>query len=217
MAEAENHVVELRDDFYRDSFSTLLFIIAGVSLGIFFLIVTSIYLYLDKPVPVTFAVGEEWRVQPPVPLNQPYLSTPEVLQWTADALRRSFVYDFKDYNDQLKVAQQYFTPDGWQSFQNQLNIYASYNNVQTYKLFVTGTPTSAPTILDEGLLSGRYAWKIQLPIMLNYSGATSLPPKALSLQVWVVRVSTLNNLLGVAIDNVQVDIKGTGNPATGSG
>lgn len=217
MAEEETHVIELRDDFYRDSFSKLVLIIAGVGIGIFFLIVLSIYLYLDKPQPVSFPVSEEWRVQPPVPLNYPYLSVPEVLQWTADAMRRSFVYDFKNYNEQLKEAQQYFTPDGWQSFQNQLNIYASYNNVQTYKLFITGTPTSAPIKLDEGLLSGRYAWKIQLPMMLNYSGVNPPPAKALPLQIWVVRVSTLNNLIGVAIDNVQVDIKGTGNPATGSG
>lgn len=204
MAEQELRVAELRDDFYRDSFGKVILIIVSVCVAIVLLIALFIYLLLDKPPPVTFLVGSEWRVQPPVPLDQPYLLTSDLLQWVSDAIPRAFNYDFNHYNTQLNSATKYFTPDGWKVFLNQLNNYANYNNVQAYKLFVSGTPAGAPFILNQGLLSGRYAWWIQMPITVNYAGYNPPPAKTLVLQVLVVRVSTLNNLMGVGIDNVIV-------------
>ncbi|TAK74361.1 MAG: type IV secretion protein DotI [Gammaproteobacteria bacterium] len=204
MAE-ELQVVEIREDFYRDSFGKVILILLSVCVAIALLAALSGYLYLTKPSPVTFVVDNEWRVKSPVPIDQPYLSTPDLLQWTSDALRKAFVYDFYEYNTQLKTASQYFTADGWKVFLDQLNSYASYNDVQAKKLFVTATPASAPFILQQGLLSGRYAWWVQMPININYYAANNqFSARTLTLQVLVVRVATTNNLNGVGIDNVIV-------------
>jgi intracellular multiplication protein IcmL len=202
MAAEDFQVVELRDDFYRDSFGNLLLIIIGLCIGIVLLIALSIYIYLDKPKPVAFQVSSEWRVQAPVPLDQPYLTTPEVLQWVADVIPRALVFDFLNYDKQLKAAQQFFTDNGWKAFLNQLNIYANYNNVQNYKLYVNATLTAAPYLLNEGFVGGKYGWWIQVPLSISYAGAIPQPTKTIVLKVLVVRVSTLNNLMGVAIENV---------------
>lgn len=204
MAEEELQVITLRDDFYRDSFGKVILFICSIFLAIALLAGLSLYLHLNKPKPVTFPVGPSWRVKPPVPVNEPYLSRPDVLQWVSDVIPKAFVFDFNHYNDQLKTASQYFTSDGWKVFLNQLNNFANYNNVQAYKLFVTAEPTAAPTMLNEGLLLGRYAWWVELPIQINYSGYSPPPSKSLTLQVLVVRVSTLNNLTGIGIHNVIV-------------
>ena len=216
MVEEGKSVVELRDDFYRDSFGKMTLIIFSFCLAIGLLVAMSFYLYLAKPLPVTFAVADEWRVRPPVPLDQPYLSVPDMLQWVGDVVPKVFVYDFNRYNDQLKVASQYFTPEGWKIFLNQLNIYANYNNVQTYKQFITSAPAGAPFILNQGLLSGKYAWWVQMPITLSYQGNNQSAEKTLTLQVLLVRVSTLDNLIGVAIDNVIV-ANGAERQQTGTG
>ncbi len=219
MAEEEIRTVALRDGFYRDSFGKVTFVIASFCVAIIGLVVLSLYLFLVKPPPVTFPVGSEMRVLSPVPLDQPYLTTPSLLQWVANVLQRSFVFDFNHYNDQLKNAQQFFTANGWKAFVNQLNIYANYNNVQAYKLFVTGTPTAAPLILREGVLqeSGKYAWWVQMPMRINYAGYKPPANSAVTLQVLVVRVSTLNNLTGVGIDDV-IQAPPTGNQGgTGNG
>lgn len=204
MAEEALHVVELRDDFYRDSFGKVIFIIASIIVSILLMVMVAVYLYLKEPPPVVFPVDAEWRVQPAVPLTQPYLSEPDLLQWVSDVIPRSFIYDFSRYNDQLKQNSQYFTADGWRVFLNQLNNYANYNTVQTNKMFVNGVPAGAPFILNQGLLSGRYAWWIQMPITINYIGNNRTNYQNLTLQILVVRVSTLNNLIGVGIDNVVV-------------
>lgn len=207
--------MELQDDYYRDSFGKVVLIIVGIVFGIVLLALLSLYLYLDKPKPITFVVDNEWRVQPPVPLDQPYLSEPDLLQWASDVLPKAFNYDFNHYNDQLKFASQYFTADGWKIFLNQLNIYANYNTVQTNKLFINAKPAAAPYLLNKGLLSGRFGWWIQMPIVLKYAGLNPTPDKNLTLQLLVVRVSTLNNLMGVGIDNVLV-VTGATNQQAGS-
>jgi len=209
MAEEELQNIVLRDDFYRDSFGKVVLVIFGILVAIAFLIALSVYLYMSKPPPVTFHVDGDWRVQPPVPLDQPYLERADLLQWVADSVPQAYHFDFNHYNEQLKVAPQYFTTDGWNIFLNQLNIYANYNTVQSGKIFVRAAPSAAPSLVNEGLLAGRYAWLVNIPITISYSGFKPPGSKDLQLQVTVVRVSTLNNLTGVGIDNMVV-VNGSG-------
>jgi intracellular multiplication protein IcmL len=213
MAEDELKVVALSDAFYRDGFGKVIGIIASMGIAIALLILMSLYLHLNKPAPVVFHVDESWHVQPPVPVDQPYRSVPELLQWVSETLPNVFVYDFNYYNTQLQAAQHYFTSDGWNVFLNQLNIYVNYNTVQSDKLFVNGYLTGAPVILNQGLLSGRYAWWVQVPIVIASIGNDHVYNQTLTLQVLVVRVPTLDNLAGVSIDNVIVAKKTDGSLA----
>lgn len=209
MTEETLVVVELQDAFYRDSFGKLVLIIVSFCTAIVLLIALSIYLVLDKPPPLTFPVADEWRVQPPVPLDQPYVATPDLLQWVNDTVQKLFVFDFTNYDDQLAVLKTYFTEDGWRIYLNQLNNYVNYNNVQTNRLFVSMELQGAPIVLNQGLLSGKWGWWVQMPITIKYAGAVPVPSKNITLQILVIRVPTLNNLDGVAIDNIMVD-QGTG-------
>ena len=204
MAEDELHVVELSERFYRDRFGKVIAVIAGLIIAIALLAMVSFYLHLNQPPPVTFPVDTGWRVQRDVPLTEPYHSTPEVLQWVSETLPSVFVYDFNHYNDQLQSAMHFFTSDGWTVFLNQLNIYVNYTTVQNDKMFVNGNLTGAPVIVNQGLLSGRYAWWVQVPIKIDLVGYERSLSETLTLQLLVVRVPTVNNLSGVSIDNVIV-------------
>ncbi len=218
MLEEESQIVTLDDVFYRDSIGKMTFIMTSLGVAILLLATLSIYLYAKKPKPIVFPVYQDWRVQPLVSVDQPYLSLPAVTQWASDTMQKAFVYDFKNYNAQQKAASLYFTDAGWKTFLNQLNIYVNYNNVLANKLFVNGTITAAPTVLNQGVLSGRYTWIIQMPMNINYAGFKPLPRKPLVLEVHVVRVPTIDNLVGVAIDSVMLATTGTGTvTGTGSG
>ena len=204
MPETEFQTVVLQDDFYRDSFGKVIFIITGITLAIALLVATAVYFYVTVPKPVNFVTAQEWRVQQDVSIDQRYLTDADVLQWVSNVFQKAFLFDFYHYNDQLKAASQYFTSDGWKVFLNQLNIYANYNTVLNNKIFVNSVPKAAPTIINQGLLSGKYAWWIQIPLDIHYSGYNPLVMQSLTMQVLVVRVPTLNNLFGVGIDNVIV-------------
>ena len=204
MPEENLQVMRLEDNYYRDSFGMVVMLIAFVCIAISLLGALSIYLHIRKPAPVEFVTDVDYRVLAPVQIDQPYLLVPDVLQWVSDVLPRSFQLNFYQYDDQIKSYSHYFTDSGWKIFLNQLNNYVNYNTVKTSKLFVSATPTSAPFVLNQGVLSGRYSWWVEMPIDITFKGDSILPTKSLTLQVLVVRVSTLNNLAGVAIDNVIV-------------
>ena len=199
----EMQTLKLRDNFYRDSFSKLMGIILAAAISVGLMIAMSVYLYVIKPPPITFMVGDEWRIQSPVPVDQPYRTTADMLQWVSDVLPNSFNYDFINYDKQLQGVNQYFTANGWKAFLNQLNNYVNYNTVQTNKLFVNGAPASAPFVLNQGLILGRYGWWVQIPITITAKGNKN-SEQNLVFQVLVVRVPTLNNLSGIGIDNVIV-------------
>lgn len=203
MAAEEREVVRLKSTFYRDGFYKILIALSTVLTAIVFLIGISIFIYMDKPKPVYFHTDNEWRILPPVPLDKPYLKVPDLVQWVSTALPSVFTYDFINYTKQLQNASQYFTPNGWQKFLEQINHYANYNEVLTSKMFISANPAGAPIILNQGLLEGRYAWWILMPINVNYI----IPEKRnntvpLEIRALVVRVPTLNNIDGVGIENI---------------
>ena len=207
MPEEQTELVTLRADFYRDRFKMILLLVALTGGIIVLVIALSIYLYVVKPPPITFPVSNGWRVQPTVALDQPYHTTSDILQWVSDAIPRVFQYDFNHYEDQLRANSHYFTEEGRRVFLNQLSNYVDNNVLQKNRLFVQPVPTGAPYILNQGLLSGRYGWWVQMPILLSYIGNIPLVPQKLNLQVLVVRVPTVNNLFGVAINNIVVQGK----------
>lgn len=201
MAVEESQVICLRRDFNRDGFRKILFILGVFIVVIILLTATSIYLLLDKPAPVKFSTDNEWRIVKPVPVEQPYLAQSDLIQWVSSALPGLFNYDFINYKDELQKNEHYFTENGWKKFLALLNGYAAYTKVANAKLFINGSAEGAPFILNQGLLEGRYSWWVQMPVNINYSGGYS---QALDLQVLVVRVSTLDNLYGVAIENILI-------------
>lgn len=210
MAEEEKKHIELRDDFYRDSFGKVIFIIISIVAAILLLTMLAIFIHIKKPIPVTFSVYGDRRVQKDVAVSDAYLSIPEVLQWVANAFPKAFTIDFNFYNDQLKEYQKYFTHDGWKSFLDQLNIYANYNTVQSRKLFIRASPDAAPSILNQGLLAGKYGWWIQMAVDINYAGANPPVNKTETFHILVVRVPTWNNLSGLGIDKVLLAPPATG-------
>lgn len=209
----ELQTIHLRKDFYKDGFRKILFIFGIFFVVIVALIATSAYLFLDKPAPVKFSTDNEWRIVKPVPLDQPYISQPDLIQWVSTVIPGLFNYDFINYKIELQKNEHYFTPEGWKRFLTFLNGYAAYSAVIRSKLFINGEPTGAPFIINQGLLERKYSWWVQIPLNINYSGGYV---QSLDLQVLVVRESTLNNLYGIVIDNIVV-ANANGKPAENKG
>jgi intracellular multiplication protein IcmL len=199
MAAAGPQVIRLKQDFYRDGFKKIALALVIVMTGTVLLLGTSVYLLFHKPAPIRFSTDNEWRILKPVPLNESYLPVPDLIQWVSAALPSLFNYDFVNYKDELQGNAHYFTDNGWKKFLDALNRYVNYTTVVSSKLFVEGSANGAPFILNQGLLDGRYSWWVQMPVNVIYSNNYA---QLLKLQVLVVRVSTLNNLYGIAIENM---------------
>ena len=93
----------------------------------------------------------------------------------------------------------FFTAEGWDQF---INALASSNNleaVKAKKLVVSAVATSAPVILQKGILNGRYAWRIQMPMLVTYQSASEFSQQHMTVTMLVSRVDTLNSPRGIGI------------------
>jgi intracellular multiplication protein IcmL len=214
MTEEALCVVKLEDNYCRDSIGRVIFVIAGLGISIAFLLAVSVYLFMNKPQPITFRVAQEWRVVAPVPIQEPYLATADVLQWVSNVMPATFDLSYMHMDEQLEGMRKYFTENGYQVFLNQLSNFVNKDTMQTNKMFTHGEPTGAPTVVNQGVLAGRYAWWVQIPINISYAGLRQTLPVDLQMQVLVVREETTNNLTGILIDNVIVESGGTGKVTT---
>lgn len=203
MAEDGLQIIRLKDDFYRDGFRKVFVACAMMMVAIITLLVISFSLLLQKPAPVVFAADSEWRILPLVPLNQPYLKTFDLLQWVSNTIPLAFNYDFVNYAKELESVTPYFTPTGWKAFSDLINAYVNADTVQKSKLFVSGSAAGTPVVVNQGLLANNeYGWWVQMPVKIYYSSYATHYATTVTLRLLVVRVSTLNNLSGVAIDNI---------------
>ncbi len=193
-------IVRLRNTFYRDNYRRLVGILLILILINLLLIGSIIYLISSRPAPVYFATSSDGRITPLYPLNQPVVAPSELLQWSAQAAVAAYTYNFVNYRQDLQRASEYFTPEGWNQFQQGLKDTRNLETVVAKKFVVTATPTGAPEIKDQGILNGRYAWRIQIPLLVTYEGATGERiQQPVIVTMMVTRVSTLDTPKGIAI------------------
>ena len=199
MADDAIAAVMLRNSFYRDGqrkmvtiliFSVIVnFILAGL-LG---------YIITHPPEPRYFATSISGKITPIVALNAPNQSDSAVLQWANQAAIAAFSYNFVNYRSELVASSGFFTAEGWDQF---INALASSNNleaVKAKKLVVSAVATSAPVILQKGILNGRYAWRIQMPMLVTYQTASEFSQQHMTVTMLVSRVDTLNSPRGIGI------------------
>lgn len=201
--ELSSQIAHFRDDYYRDGFRMVLLSLGMIVAVIGFLIMLSLYFFLHQVLPISFPVYEDFRVQPDVPVDRPYLHLPDLLQWVSHTMPALFALDFLNYNVELKNATQYFTTNGWAKYLALTNTYLGHDEILKNKVFVQATPSGAPVVLNQGVVEGKYGWWVQIPLDVRYSGIEGDNRTVkLIIQTLVVRVPTLNNLDGVAIDNM---------------
>ncbi len=205
-SDTESPVAHFRDDYYRDGFRKVLLSLGMTVAAIGLLVVLSLYFFLHQVLPISFSVNEDFRVQSEVPLDRPYLQVADLIQWVSQALPSAFDMDFINYETEQKAAAPLFTPAGWNKYLDLTNTYMNAEEITNSKIFVQVTPSGAPVILNQGVVEGKYGWWVQIPLDVRYSGVDgNIRNKKFVVQVLVVRIPTLNNLDGVAIENLIVN------------
>lgn len=204
MAEDALNAVTLRNDFYRDGQRKIILIVIISMLANFVLAATLIYIITHPPEPKYFATSINGRITPLFPLNEPNQSDSAVLQWANQAAIAAFTYNFVNYRAELQASSGFFTADGWDQFLSALQQSNNLDAVKVKKLIVSAVATRAPIILQKGLLSGKYAWRVQMPILVTYQSASEFTQQNNVVTMLITRVSTLNSPRGIGISQFVV-------------
>ncbi|HVT62359.1 MAG TPA: type IVB secretion system apparatus protein IcmL/DotI, partial [Legionellaceae bacterium] len=163
MAEDAVAAVLMRNNFYRDGQRKMILILLFSILSNVVLASILTYMVTHPPEPRYFATSINGRITPLVALNAPNQSDSAILQWANQAAIATFSYNFVNYRSELVAASGFFTAEGWDQFVTALGASNNLDAVKAKKLVVSAVATSAPVILQKGVLNGRYAWRIQMP------------------------------------------------------
>jgi intracellular multiplication protein IcmL len=135
-----------------------------------------------------------------VALNEPNLSTPALMSWSAQAATEVMTFGFNDYRRRLQEASRNFTRTGWASFTGALDKSRILEMVQQNQQVVTAAPRSAPVLISEGMSNGRYQWQIEIPMVITYQAGSQTRADNLIVTLLIVRVSKLESPNGVGIE-----------------
>ncbi|MCH9770503.1 MAG: type IVB secretion system apparatus protein IcmL/DotI [Gammaproteobacteria bacterium] len=204
------NIVIQRNAFYRDSYRralmlSLLLLLLNVFLGF-----SVVWRSVHPAPPQYFAATADGRLIHIHPLTDPAVTNTYVLQWTTDAVSRAFSQDFIHWRRQLQDIAQYFTPQGWKDFVNQMKASDNLKTLVDLKMVSNVSVTGAPKVVETAIINGHYAWKIQMPILVTYQNAARTIPQSFNVTVIVLRMPEENYPDRIAINNFLPEVTKNG-------
>lgn len=193
--------VIVRNEFYRDGYRTLLRI-AVIEAMIILALVGAMFFVIEVHQPENryFATTEDGRLVPMVALSEPNLSVPALMSWSAQAATEVMTFGFNDYKRRLQQASRNFTRLGWVSFTSALEKSRIIEMVEANGQVVSAAPSSAPILIEEGVVNGRYQWKVQVPLVVTYQAGSTVRDDKMLVTMLLVRVPKLESPNGVGIE-----------------
>ncbi len=194
-------LIMLRNAFYRDNYKRAL-----MALFLVFILnctlAAAIFYKVTHPVqPQYFPTTADGRIITWHSLKDPVVTDDYVEQWAANAIRKAFSLDYLHYKQQLQNASDNFTADGWKYFIQSLKSSNNLKTLTSLKMVSSAKITGAPQIVQKEVVDGRFAWKIQVPVLVTYTNANKTIPLPLDVTLIVLRVPVKDNPNRIAINN----------------
>lgn len=189
-----------RNIFYRDGYRNLVKLAIIQGLVILVLIISlAITIAVSRPQDRFFATTSDGRLIRMIPLNESNMTDAAIISWAARAASDVMTFGFHDHQKRLQETSIYFTRRGWQSFTEALSRARIIEAVEANQQVVTAAPQRAPVIVQQGLVAGIYRWILEVPLVVTYQSGTAQQSSNLTINMVIVRVSTLDNPAGVGI------------------
>ncbi len=193
--------IVIRNEFYRDGYRSMqkiailqAFVILGLIVAIL------VFFNTHRPENRYFATTEDGRLVQMVALSEPNLSVPALMSWTAQSATEVMSFSFVDYKRRLQEASRNFTRKGWESFTTALQNSRFIETVEANQYVVTAVPRSAPILVEEGLVLGRYQWVVELPMTFTFQAGSKTQSSQQLVRITIVRVSKLESPNGIGIE-----------------
>lgn len=199
MADDAVELVRLRNNFYRDNYRRLVGCVMVLLVIVVMLVGTIFYQIANRPTPRYFATTIDGRIMPLFPLSEAMLSPAELLQWAHRAAVSAYTYNFVNYRSAMQQLQNKFTSDGWRYYEDALRTARTLEMVIAKKLVVSAVATGTPVILDQAIVSGRYSWKVQIPLLVTYQSPNEQTQQPMVVTIIISRVPTVDMPKGIAI------------------
>jgi intracellular multiplication protein IcmL len=158
-----------------------------------------------EPAIKIIATDEMGRVLPLHTLDEPVLDRAQVTNLAASCLMRSLTFNYRHYRQELDQASHCYTTKGWEAFITEISREGGVlKKVVSGNMIATANLREAAILTDQGMLNGRYAWMIQVPLVLTVEKEGAGGTDVWLAEVRVVRVPQTENIDGAAVDSVVI-------------
>ncbi|MCF6767119.1 type IVB secretion system apparatus protein IcmL/DotI [Thiotrichales bacterium 19S11-10] len=174
-----------RNDFYKNNFRrlvTILLISCLLNVGLFVGLVLS---FNAKPDNRYFAVTNQGKLIQLESRSSAYITNDTVISWVSDVVPKLYALDFLNYRSQLNELNKYFTTHGWNSYSTAFK--PALERLVSGQLVTRATLQNVPVISAKGTMNGSMAWKIQVPVMINYQKGSKGQNSQIVLSLTVVQ------------------------------
>lgn len=138
----------------------------SVSLNIILGITTSIA-FFTKQSPQYFAVDNQMRLLPVIPVKEPYINGQKVARWGGECIVEAFTISFSTIQRDLDKAGKCFNEDGFISYLASIEQSQLLDTIKTGVNLFTAKDGS-PVVVMHALVDGVYQWQVQIPIIMTY-------------------------------------------------
>lgn len=208
MPKGAPHGVEVVSEgigWYRLTAKKLFTVVLAETAVIFVLGFSLAWLATHRPKPNYFATTPDMRMVKMVPLDQPYVSSSGLLDWSVETVTSTMSFDFLSYQKQLESVRDRYTQQAFSQMIGAIQASGILTKVKEDRLATSATPTAAPVILGTGVVDGQRAWKIQFPMVITYQSSNGVAgvQKAM-VNMIVMRQNTLQYPKGIAVTQVLI-------------
>lgn len=192
-----------RNNFSKDSLVWLRIVILVQLIFLGFQIAFVVIMFQNEPKPVYFPLNNNDQLINSVSLSEPGLTDAELLNWVTEAMIVSFSFNYNNYDNIAEKIEDYFDPSGIASYLKMIATHPQIQQVVSKKLILSGRPTAAPRLAQDGVVDGRYAWQILLPFILKFNNQKIRSESELTLEILIIRTPIQEAPLGVKIVGIQ--------------
>lgn len=194
--------------FTRNVFYRRLYHLALATFALFIIIIACLsgllfYIVSNPSQPIYFATDAISRLMKFVPLDRPNMSAEDVGKWAAESVEAAYSYDYVNYRSELQNAQKYFTNYGWRNYMKALQASNNLVALTQRQMIVRAKIIETPKLTKQGVLSGRYAYRFEMPVLVTYLlppyDANSRFSNALNVTVLLRREPVLQSYQGLGV------------------
>jgi len=193
-----------RNFFYRDNFRRIAFLLVVSMVVNGCLGLVTAYAFFNQKPPQFIVSTEDGRLIPIAPLSQPVKSNPVIIAWANMAAAKINSLNFVDYKRQLQESSNFFTASGWRNYRASFLATGNLDYIIANKFVVEAVATGAPKITEQGLLDGRYTWRLSLQLLIKYQGAGGDNTQAQTVTMMIRREDVSVNPSGIGIEFYKV-------------
>lgn len=187
------------NEFYRKHFTTLIISLISAIFVMIALVVFLLYQIHHRPLPQFSAHASNGNIIRLTASYEPNMLSSTLIKWANQAVVAAYTYDFLNYPDQLKLAQPYFTENGWKLYSR--SIQDLINTMVKNQLIVNGVVSGPAVISNQGdLPSVGRAWRVQVPFLVSYQAAENIRTDNFIVTLTLVTIPTTQNPTGIGID-----------------